>query len=58
MDFKKFRVPEDGSENFDRLINGIVSIAERNTVNTRLFGACKPEKIILDLSHYAKSRPA
>ena len=30
----------------------------RNTVNTRLFGACKPEKIIFDLSHYAKSRPA
>ena len=22
------RVPEDGSENFDRLINGIISIAE------------------------------
>lgn len=30
----------------------------RNTVNTRLFGAYKPEKIIFDLSHYAKSRPA
>ena len=30
----------------------------RNTVNTRLFGAYKSEKIIFDLSHYAKSRPA
>ena len=29
----------------------------RNTVNTRLFGACNPKKIIFDLSHYAESRP-
>ena len=34
----------------------IVSI--RNAVNTRLFGAYEPQKIIFDLSHYTKSRPA
>ena len=33
----------------------IVSI--RNAVNTRLFGAYNPKKIIFDLSHYAESRP-
>ena len=30
----------------------------RNAVNTRLFGAYEPQKIIFDLSHYTKSRPA
>ena len=30
----------------------------KNTVNTRLFKAYQPQKIIFDLSHYAKSRPA
>ena len=33
----------------------IISI--KNAVNTRLFGACNPKKIIFDLSHYAESRP-
>lgn len=30
----------------------------RNTVNTRLFEAYQPQKIIFDLSHYTKGRPA
>ena len=30
----------------------------RNAVNTRLFGAYELQKIIFDLSHYTKSRPA
>ena len=34
----------------------IISI--KNAVNTRLFGAYEPQKIIFDLSHYTKSRPA
>ena len=38
--------------------NSIWLLPIRNTVNTRLFGAYKSEKIIFDLSHYAKSRPA
>ena len=38
--------------------NQVCLLPIRNTVNTRLFGAYKPEKIIFDLSHYAKSRPA
>ena len=29
----------------------------RNTVNTRLFGACNTEKIKQRLSHYAEGRP-
>ena len=34
----------------------IISI--KNAVNTRLFGAYEPQKIIFDLSYYTKSRPA
>jgi hypothetical protein len=30
----------------------------RNAVNIRLFGAYQLQKIIFDLSHYAKGRPA
>ena len=30
----------------------------RNTVISRLFGACNHKKIKLELSHYAESRPA
>jgi len=29
----------------------------RNTVISRLFGACNHKKIKLELSHYAESRP-
>ncbi len=54
------RIPEDGSENFDRLINGIVSIAERKGIPDisvpSVSAAFSPYvKNSVDITHFQKN---